>query len=186
MAYKDGVISIYPDGSFVGYIPNKVFTALYRQGLIEKVAPKKWIIPEEKRDLVTNLKVVSEDSSPSPTPATTGLLGVKVGDVFYNSWGYDQTNIDFYVVTRLSATGKTAWVKDSGARNVSDDDTHFTEDALVPTGQPTGDREYKCKIKADSQGEPMLVSSLNHYSVQYLWRTKEGKRYHQTKPQFGH
>lgn len=31
--------------------------------------------------------------------------GVKVGDVFYNSWGYEQTNIDFYEVVKLR--GKT-------------------------------------------------------------------------------
>jgi hypothetical protein len=27
---------------------------------------------------------------------------VKVGDIFVNSWGYDQTNIDAYQVTRLT------------------------------------------------------------------------------------
>tara|TARA_B110000908_G_C10183114_1_gene416685 strand:+ start:757 stop:1215 length:459 start_codon:yes stop_codon:yes gene_type:complete len=27
--------------------------------------------------------------------------GVKVGDIFRTSWGYDQTNIDFYEVTKL-------------------------------------------------------------------------------------
>jgi hypothetical protein len=33
---------------------------------------------------------------------------VKVGDVFYESWGYEQTNIDFAQVVALSKTGKTA------------------------------------------------------------------------------
>lgn len=28
---------------------------------------------------------------------------LQVGDVIYNSWGYDQTNIDFYQVARVSA-----------------------------------------------------------------------------------
>lgn len=28
-------------------------------------------------------------------------FGVKVGDIFYMSWGYDQTNVDFYQVTEL-------------------------------------------------------------------------------------
>lgn len=27
--------------------------------------------------------------------------GIKVGDFFYNSWGYDQTNIDYYKVVAL-------------------------------------------------------------------------------------
>lgn len=33
---------------------------------------------------------------------------VKIGDIFYESWGYDQTNIDFAQVVGLTASGKTA------------------------------------------------------------------------------
>ena len=36
---------------------------------------------------------------------------VKVGDIFYNSWGYDQTNIDWYQVVEVSPTGKTCKVR---------------------------------------------------------------------------
>lgn len=32
-----------------------------------------------------------------------------VGDILYSSWGYDQTNIDFYQVVRTTA--KSVWVK---------------------------------------------------------------------------
>jgi hypothetical protein len=32
---------------------------------------------------------------------------VKINDIFVNSWGYDQTNIDFYQVVKVSASGKT-------------------------------------------------------------------------------
>lgn len=30
------------------------------------------------------------------------VAGVKVGDIFYTSWGYDQTNVDFYQVVKIS------------------------------------------------------------------------------------
>lgn len=33
--------------------------------------------------------------------AKTNKYGVKVGDLFYTSWGYDQTNIDFFQVIKL-------------------------------------------------------------------------------------
>ena len=33
-----------------------------------------------------------------PTP---NAEGVRVGDIFYNVWGYDQTNVDFYQVVSL-------------------------------------------------------------------------------------
>lgn len=34
---------------------------------------------------------------------------LKVGDILNTSWGYDQTNVDFYVVTRVSAA--RVWVR---------------------------------------------------------------------------
>lgn len=33
---------------------------------------------------------------------------VQAGDVFYSSWGYDQTNVNFFGVVAVSKTGKTA------------------------------------------------------------------------------
>ena len=36
---------------------------------------------------------------------------VKVGDIFYNSWGYDQTNIDWYQVVQVSPSGKTCKIR---------------------------------------------------------------------------
>lgn len=38
---------------------------------------------------------------------TTTTTGVKVGDFFYASWGYDQTNVDFYKVVGFSPSGKS-------------------------------------------------------------------------------
>lgn len=35
---------------------------------------------------------------------------VKPGDIFYTSWGYEQTNVEFYQVVR--ATEKTVWVRE--------------------------------------------------------------------------
>ena len=34
----------------------------------------------------------------------TEKLNIKPGDVFYCSWGYDQTNVNFYSVERVTAT----------------------------------------------------------------------------------
>lgn len=36
---------------------------------------------------------------------------VQIGDIFYCSWGYDQTNVDFMQVTHVSPTGKTCTLK---------------------------------------------------------------------------
>lgn len=34
--------------------------------------------------------------------ATCQQFGVKVGDIWYSSWGYEQTNIDYYEVTKVT------------------------------------------------------------------------------------
>lgn len=36
---------------------------------------------------------------------------IKKDDLFYTSWGYDQTNYDYIIVTELSKTGKTVICK---------------------------------------------------------------------------
>ena len=40
---------------------------------------------------------------------TAKVCTLKVGDIVNTSWGYDQTNVDFFVVTRVSA--KMVWVR---------------------------------------------------------------------------
>ena len=46
------------------------------------------------------------------TTATIEKQVVKVGDIFYTSWGYDQTNVEFFKVVR--ATEKSIWVQETG------------------------------------------------------------------------
>ena len=46
--------------------------------------------------------------------------GVQVGDLFACSWGYDQTQVDFYEVVGLTPSGKSVKVKPVQQENVSD------------------------------------------------------------------
>jgi hypothetical protein len=49
----------------------------------------------------------------------------KINDIFYNSWGYDQTNIDFYQV--VGVTAKTIKVKEIKSREDQNmRNEHFT------------------------------------------------------------
>jgi len=45
-------------------------------------------------------------------------LDIKVGTVFYESWGYDQTNIDFCEVVTVSPTKKTVLCRMIGKKQV--------------------------------------------------------------------
>jgi len=58
---------------------------------------------------------------------------IKVGDIWSCSWGYDQTNVDFYVVVKV--TGKMVHLREIGSRFVSADQvvpdaTRFVSNAL--------------------------------------------------------
>lgn len=45
---------------------------------------------------------------------------LQVGAVLVNSWGYDQTNVDYYQVVAVSATGRSVTIRQIGARAVED------------------------------------------------------------------
>lgn len=44
----------------------------------------------------------------------------KIGDVFHSSWGYDQTNTEYYKIVEISKTGKTAKVIQVGSVSIGD------------------------------------------------------------------
>ena len=45
--------------------------------------------------------------------------GLKVGDVLYSSWGYDQTNLDFFVI--VAATESTIRIKECTMEKTKED-----------------------------------------------------------------
>ena len=47
--------------------------------------------------------VITNESSVTKTEQTVPT--VNVGDIFVSSWGYDQTNVDFYTVLTVNYTG---------------------------------------------------------------------------------
>jgi hypothetical protein len=47
------------------------------------------------------------------------IAAVEVGSVFHHSWGYDQTQCDFYEVIEKSKSGKTVTVREIGAMSVA-------------------------------------------------------------------
>jgi hypothetical protein len=69
-----------------------------------------------------------------------------VGDVVYNSWGYDQTNVDYYQVTRV--TKGCIWIRRIAA-NSSD------------RGQPGGGKCFPCR--GEFTGEEIKKNVTSEY-----------------------
>lgn len=100
---------------------------------------------------------------------------VVVGDFFHESWGYDQTNADFYEVVRVSASGKTVWLRHVDTALVSGDGP---ADYVAPipgafTERPlAGDRsgELKRLLKETTwRDEKDVYVNMTSYSHAYRW-----------------
>lgn len=65
------------------------------------IAPKK----STAKKTVAKKPAVRKTAVKKTVPEVKNKYGVKVGDIFYASWGYDQTNIDYYQVVRVTESG---------------------------------------------------------------------------------
>ena len=87
---------------------------------------------------------------------------VKVGDLFYSSWGYDQTNSEFFKVVSISKTGKTCEIVQVMREFIGDDKTNQRN----MSGQviPTPDKEFdkpplKVKVERSHTKNPWTNKS---------------------------
>lgn len=109
---------------------------------------------------------------------------IKKGDIFYMSWGYDQTNADFFQVIKL--VGKTmVEIRSICSKSVNDETTYsdvvpvkdsFQDNDIWSNGKP-----MKKKVKDGYNGSPAI--KIANYANAYLW---DGKPCHETNPMFGH
>lgn len=185
-------IKIRPDGTLASYIPKKVFSALYHKQLIQKVNGD-WIIPEEKRADIENLEVVtSQAKEDNEEKISIDGLTLSVGDLFYTSWGYDQTNYDFLVVEGFSKSGKSAYCRMTKA-NFNPEKSGKTTDALKPKNEAYGDK-FMMRIKSNGKEIRLRGSYPFIYDgdmskgsrLATFWRVDEDRFYFQTSPGFGH
>lgn len=97
----------------------------------------------------------------------------KVGDILYTSWGYDQTNVDFFAVTRVN--GKRVWVRKIAQDSES---TGFMQEKCWPAmpirfcgeetmhlARMTGEKGYSVKINESATA--WLENGREHYSSSY-------------------
>lgn len=100
---------------------------------------------------------------------------IKVNDILYSSWGYDQTNIDFYKVKRVMKS--MIEIVPIESRIVEEESTTYT-DAVVPYPANEG-KSFRRKIKDYGSG---LWVNISSYQGATLW---DGNPKHQTNPYYG-
>jgi len=83
----------------------------------------------------------------------TSTASISKGQIFYTSWGYDQTNYDFIIVLDISPTGKTATCQRVTAAYAccAIEDQDHTTNSVKPTNQTYGDTfTMKTEVYSDS------------------------------------
>ena len=107
-------------------------------------------------------------------------LGVKVGDIFYSSWGYDQTNIDFFEVTAL--TGASVKVRQVASRIL--EGLHGPQEKVVPDkgNYTSGEMTKRIQGSADS-GNDRPGFKVNSVAYAFKW---DGTPKYQTGYAYGH
>src|SRR5438552_359421 len=70
------------------------------------------------------------------TSTVEPVTAVNVGDFFVSSWGYDQTNVDFYRVVEVSKSGKTVKVQEWCQQTMSTVHRHASSESVVPGDGP--------------------------------------------------
>jgi hypothetical protein len=103
--------------------------------------------------VITNEASVTKEEQPLPT--------VKVGDIFVSSWGYDQTNIDYYKV--LNVKNKTAILAEIGQKR---EYTGHMSGRCVPNPDVVGKKILTKRIMS-MNGSPYF--KMASYASAYPW-----------------
>lgn len=109
----------------------------------------------------------------------TNTSQAKVGDILSSSWGYDQTNVDFYIVTKVSPSGKTVTLAKLTTKIC--DSAAASDSHLVVAGDIDLDESLITRrVKAYNGSWGVDVES---YEFARLW---DGQPEHQTPAWAGH
>lgn len=137
-----------------------------------------------KKDTAQLTKKEREVHTPGQLP--------KVGTILVSSWGYDQTNIDFYKIDQVKGSTMVHIIP-IGEKYVDRGGPYG--DKVIP--DPTHIREYDVIIDKD-RGDPPSKGKWCKWNFEYNWvslgnysgapraRIWDGRAEHQTDPMFGH
>lgn len=119
-------------------------------------------------------------------------MSIQEGDIFYTSWGYDQTNYDFVIVEEISPSGKTALCRIARVDLESCPETKTLERA-IPTRRPWG-KQFRLKIVPPTnynrefslRGSYPYCTNQDSTRMGYFSKHQEKQVHYQTNILFGH
>jgi hypothetical protein len=115
----------------------------------------------------------AKDAAERKAAREAARKNVKVGALYCASWGYEQTNVNFYEVVKVSKTGATVWLREVAATCANDSGTQVKP---CP-GKFLSDKELKRRVCGKSV---RVHSSANAYL------TTPDETHYRTGPYGGH
>lgn len=82
---------------------------------------------------------------------------LQIGSILYSSWGYDQTNIDFYQVIELIGTS-TVVLRELAQEQITGSNDHFSGKTKA---KPNFFIDEPFRKRADAQGR-VRINSITH------------------------
>lgn len=91
---------------------------------------------------------------------------VRIGDIFHTSWGYEQTNVEFYQVVSLHGT-KTVGLCEIASQIVKDTGGYSARVRPVPD-KFISDEVYKRRVRVRGSGSYSVSVRFESYRSAYL------------------
>jgi hypothetical protein len=110
------------------------------------------------------------------TATITTERPVEVGDIFASSWGYDQTNVDFYEVVSVTPSGKSVRIVPIGKEVVYGEGTAYTRVKAVP-GSASPDAKPDTKRVRESSYGGLVIKVASYANA---WRIDPDEEKYET------
>ena len=113
-----------------------------------------------KLEDIAEIEKLEEQAKPKPeVKRIDKTKPVEVGDIFERSWGYDQTNVDFYKVIALTKSAKSAKVIKIGQKMVKQ--TGDMSELVEPDpSNITGEKPQTLRIKQYQSDSSIYIGNL--------------------------
>ena len=109
---------------------------------------------------------------------------LKKGDLYYDSWGYDQTNYDYIAVLEVSKTGKTVKCQRTSSLHMGESgQSNVQEPVFCPFGDVF---QLQVRDGALVGSYPFCHDGTGSRRRGYFSKCEAGRQYHETMAQFGH
>jgi hypothetical protein len=113
---------------------------------------------------------------------------IKKDDIFYTSWGYDQTNYDYIIVVSVSKSGKTVKCRRTSCKTLGySAQSHIQKPINEPFGEVFQMRVSDWNNAPYLRGSyPFLHTGEGSKRLDGFSRAVENDKFHETDSMFGH